>query len=90
MGTKTFEKQQNFVKGVSYLTGPAAIVEGTYRDLVIDTLNWLHYLNDEAIDCSLSGCYQFLQVALYVQTATAYGQTSTYHPHHSASRSRYI
>ena len=57
MGTKTFEKQQNFVKGVSYLTGPAAIVEGTYRDLVIDTLNWLHYLNDEAIDCSLSGCY---------------------------------
>ena len=32
------------------------IGEGDRRYVVIETVNWLHYLNDEAIVCSLSGC----------------------------------
>ena len=44
--------------------------EGDFRSLVIDGVNFLHYLNSEAIVGILSGCYTFLRGASYGQTAT--------------------
>ena len=34
---------------------PIGIDEHDCRSIVIEKINWLHYLNYEDIDCSLSG-----------------------------------
>ena len=49
---------------------PDLIDDGNSRALVIETNNWLHYLNYETIACRLSGCQWFLWRALYGHTIT--------------------
>ena len=43
------------------------IDEGDFRSLVIEMVNWLHYLNYEDISCSLSVCY-FLHTESFIQS----------------------
>ena len=64
------------------------ICEVYKRSLVIDKVNWLHYLNYEVISCSLIGCY-FLRLGGVIQsdrhviqsylhvTSTSYSQMFT-------------
>ena len=46
------------------------IYEDDRRTVAIKTVNWLHYLNYEAVARSLSGFYSFVWGASYGQTVT--------------------